>query len=62
MAAGCALTRSASLTSFHRLEIIMVPAAERSRAEPSLTRAAVGFFGSTFVTASLMVLLSAISG
>jgi hypothetical protein len=44
------------------LEIIMVPAAERSRAEPSLTRAAVGFFGSTFVTASLMVLLSAISG
>jgi hypothetical protein len=41
----------------------MVPAAERSLGAPtSLTRAAVGFFGSTVLTASLMVLLSALSG
>jgi hypothetical protein len=40
----------------------MIPAAERSLGAPSLTRAAVGFFGSTVLTASLMVLLSALSG
>jgi hypothetical protein len=40
------------------------PLADRDAtlAAPSLTRAAVGFIGSTFLTASLMVLVSAFAG
>lgn len=40
----------------------MVPAAQRSLGGPSLTRATLGFLGSTLLTASLMVFLSALSG
>jgi hypothetical protein len=40
----------------------MVTVAEQPLPIPSLKRAAAGFFGSTFLMASVMVLLSAISG
>jgi hypothetical protein len=39
----------------------MATLAERQTGAPSLKRAAAGFLGSTFVMASLMVFLSAVS-